>query len=304
MQVSIIIVNWNTHKLVLDCLTSIYANPPSVSYDIWVVDNASTDGSVQAIRLNFPEVKLIECSENLGFAKGNNLALTRSASKYALLLNSDTIVKPGALQHLYEFMEMNPNAGAAGPLLLNSDESPQPSCYPFPSLSRELWRLFHLDLLYHYSDYAVPGCDMGKPYPVDVIQGACLILRREALDQVGLLDPSYFMYTEDVDLCYRIKKNGWSLYWLPDAKIIHFGQQSTRQVAPQMFISLYETKVRFFRKHYGVMPTQVYKLILLCASIARLFFFPLACLQKSTARSQNYYLAKRYLDLLSYLLKM
>jgi len=268
------------------------------------VDNASTDDSVAAVRQHYPQVKLIECSENRGFARGNNLGLERAKGKYALLLNPDTLVRPGALEHLLNFMESHPSVGAAGPYLLNPDETLQESCFPFPSLSREFWRLFHLDFLYPYGKYDMLRWDKTQPRPVDAVQGACLILPKEAINQVGVFDPDFFMYTEEIDLCYRLKKAGWDIFWTPAARVVHYGGQSTRQIAPQMFLSLYQTKVQFFRKHYGAWVTGVYKFILSCASLTRIVLSPLAWLQAPPARARSLSLARRYLDLLACLPKM
>ena len=302
--VSVIIVNWNTRELLLDCLSALYQHPFTQPWEVWVVDNASTDNTPAAVRQQYPQVKLIECTENKGFAVGNNLALERAEGRYALLLNTDTLVRPGAVQELFNFMETHPQAGAAGPYLLNPDQTLQVSCYPFPTLSREFWRLFHLDFLLPYAVYDMPRWNPTQPRPVDSLQGACLILRKETLDQVGLFDPNFFMYTEEIDLCYRIKQAGWEIFWVPTARVVHYGGQSTRQVAPQMFTSLYQTKVQFFRKHTGPTAAEVYKIILACASLARIVLSPLAWLQTPPARARSLTLARRYLDLLARLPKM
>jgi GT2 family glycosyltransferase len=172
---------------------------------------------------------------------------------------------------LIEFMEECPVAGAAGANLLNPDGTLQNGAYPMLGLGTELWRLFHLDRLHRLASYPLHEWASGGPRRVGVAQGACLALRREALDQVGLLDERYFMYTEEVDLCYRLARGGWEVYWLPEARVLHFGGQSTRQAEAEMFLALYQSKVRFFRKHFGVGQARAYKLILALASLPRLF---------------------------------
>jgi GT2 family glycosyltransferase len=301
---SVIIVSWNTCELLTQCLNSVFESTKTIPLDVWVVDNASKDGSPDMVRRLFPQVKIIENPGNVGFAKANNQAIEQSSGNYVVLLNPDTIVKPGALDELAYFLDIHPQAGAVGPYLLSPDGSLQRSCYPFPTLSREFWRLLHLDLLQTYGVYDMSSWDHDTAQSVDAIQGACLMLRRETLDQTGLLDPSYFMYTEEVDLCYRIKKAGWDLYWVPQGKVIHFGGQSTRQIAPRMFISLYQTKVHFFRKNYGKLAVMVYKLILFFASIIRLLFSPFVYLSRKAIREQGLYLARRYLDLITALPRM
>ncbi|MCP5100312.1 MAG: glycosyltransferase family 2 protein, partial [Chloroflexi bacterium] len=150
MKLSIIVVSWNTRQLLADCLESVYAYPPQSAFEVVLVDNASADGSADMVREQFPQVRLVESSENVGFAQGNNLAVPLCQGEYVLLLNPDTVVKPNAFDALIEFLDENPEAGSAGSMLLNPDETLQPSCQPAPRLTRELWRLFHLDVVKPY----------------------------------------------------------------------------------------------------------------------------------------------------------
>jgi GT2 family glycosyltransferase len=192
-----------------------------------------------------------------------------------LLLNPDTLVRPGALEALIRFMLDHPHCGAAGARLLNPDGTPQISAYPFPTLLREFWRLFHLDARYPLSCYPPSRWKTDISQEVDSVQGAVLLLRQQTLDQVGLLDEDYFIFSEEVDLCQRIKSAGWEIYWLPGAEVIHYGGQSTRQVAPQMFLELYRGKVLYFRKRHNRLSAWVYKLILLLAALPRIALAPL-----------------------------
>lgn len=305
MDLSIIIVNWNTRDLLARCLTSLYAGPsfaPFVAFETFVVDNASTDGSAAMVRERFPWVRLIENRENVGFARANNQAIRESGacpapgrrSRYLLLLNPDTEVRSGALEALVRFMDEHPEAGAAGARLLNPDGSLQPSCSPFPTLGREFWRLFHLDAFRPLAHYNMARWDPKAPRTVDAVQGACIILRWEALEQVGLLDEDYFIYTEEVDLCYRLRRTGWQVYWAPEAAVIHYGGQSTQQMRGEMFLRLYASKVLYFRKHHGRLKARAYKLILLAASLARLAISPLARLERPSRREEHLALACRY----------
>ena len=307
MDLSIIIVNWNTQDLLAQCLESIQNDlhsSPRLKVETFVVDNASTDGSVQMVQDQFSWVRLIENEENVGFASANNQAIKQSNGRYVLLLNPDTEVKPGALKTLIGFMDAHPEAGAAGSRLLNPDGTLQTSCYPRPTLSREFWRLFHLDALHPYGVYRMADWDLDKPREVDVIQGAALTLRRQALDQVGLLDGEYFMYTEEVDLCYRLQKGGWLLYWVPQSQVVHYGGQSTQQIPAEMFLCLYQTKLVFMRKHYGWLAAQAYKLILLAATLTRLLLSPLAWFQRPLQRQRHLTLANHYRRLLIALPRM
>lgn len=304
MDLSIIIVNWNTKDLLIRCLDSLLTQGYKGEHEIWVVDNASSDGSTEIIRNYSPNVNLIAIDENVGFGAANNLAIRQSKGKYIWLLNPDTEVKPGAITALTQFMDENSSTGAAGSKYLNPDGSLQASCYPFPTLSREFWRLFHLDKLWTFGIYNQNQWNQNEPREVDVLQGASLLLRKKSLDQIGLFDEDYFMYTEEVDLCYRLKKAGWQLFWVPKSEVIHYGGQSTQQAASNMFISLYKTKLIFFNKHYSWFDFQVYKFVLTTASILRLMITPLAWLEPHSTRVNRFALAKNYQRLIVELWKI
>lgn len=299
MKLSIILVSWNTRQLLADCLDSVYAYAPSEPFEVLVVDNASGDGSAAMVKERFPQARLIESEKNVGFAQGNNLAVPLCSGEYVLLLNPDTVVKPQALDALVQFMDAHSAAGAAGSRLLNPDETLQPSCHPAPTLARELWRLFHLDRIRPFGAYHMHRWDMNQPREVDVIQGASFIVRKAILDKIGFLDGRYFMYSEEVDLCYRLQKAGWKLYYVPASRVIHYGGQSTKLVAADMFLQLYLGKLMYFRKHYGRLAGIGYKFILLLAALSRLALIPLAWLQKPPQRQKNLALAQHYGRLLA-----
>lgn len=251
MGLSIIVVNWNTRDMLADCLQSVYGTADGLDLEVFVVDNASTDGSAQMVRERFSWVRLIENRENVGFAQANNQAIRASEGCHIVLLNSDTEVCPGALQTMVQFMERHPQAGGCGPRLLNADGSLQNSCHPMLTPEREFWRLIFFDRLWRRATYVQERWDWETPRPVEVIKGACFLLRRAALDQVGLLDGRYFMYTEEMDLCYRLLQAGWQLYWVPQAMVKHYGEASSRQEAEAMYVQLYRSKVQFHRKFGG-----------------------------------------------------
>jgi GT2 family glycosyltransferase len=251
VDLSVVIISWNTRDLLARCLEAVAAYPPDGTYEVWVVDNASTDGSAAIVQDRFPWVLLIENGGNIGFAAANNQAICRSRARYVVLLNSDTEVRPGALGALVDFMDAHPRAGAVGARLVNADGSLQPSCHPMLTPGRELWRLLFLERIWPRATYPMQRWDLQTPRQVEVIKGACLLLRREALDQVGLLDEGYFMYTEEVDLCYRLARAGWELWWVPQAEVVHHEARSTRQTAEKMYLQLYRSKVQFYRRFGG-----------------------------------------------------
>ncbi|NLF01330.1 MAG: glycosyltransferase family 2 protein [Anaerolineales bacterium] len=281
VDVSIIAVNWNTRDLLAQCLRSVEATGETrqeLNVQTCVVDNASTDGSAGMVREHFPWVRLIANTENLGFARANNQALRQVAGRYIALLNSDTEVHTGALETLVAFMDAHPEAGACGPLLLNADGTLQPSCHPVLTPGREFWRLLFLERLWPRATYHQHLWDRETPREVEVIKGACLVLRREALDQVGLLDEQYFMYSEEMDLCHRLQQAGWQLYWVPQAKVTHYGEASSRQRAEAMYIELYRSKTQFHRKFGGERRAITFKALMTLAYLPRWLLIAAAAL--------------------------
>ena len=281
MDLSILLVNWNTHDLLRKCLKSLHATADRLSdaalvfanytTEIIVVDNASRDGSADMVQAEFPWVQLIQNSRNLGFAPANNQAYQRATGAYILLLNSDTEVHPAAIQHLMDFMTSHADCGGAGARLLNADGTLQPSCQPMLTPWREFWRLTFLDQVWRRATYDMQHWTFNEVHPVETIKGACLIVRRAALEPgPSLLDEQYFMYTEEVDLCYRLATTGWKLYWVPQAVVTHFGEASSRQAYTQMYVQLYRSKVQFYRKFGGERRARQFKGLLKIAYWPRL----------------------------------
>lgn len=242
-KLSICIVNWNTRALLLQTLRSVYATAGDVSLEIIVVDNGSSDGSLDAIRAEFPSVQMIANSTNAGFARANNQAIAAAHGDWCLLLNSDTIIKEGALQAMLAFAMSRSDCGVVGCKLLNEDGSLQESWAAFPSLTSELLgRNIRTRRLLQVSPLA---------YDVDWVGGACMLVRSDAIRQVGDLDEGYFMYSEETDWCYRIRQAGWRVYYLADAEIVHLGGGSASRASAMQLIRLYGSKLRFFNQHYG-----------------------------------------------------
>lgn len=251
-DVSIIILNWNTRDLLADCLDSIAQTAGDLDITIIVLDNASTDGSQAMVQQRFPHVRLIVNQENVGFARANNQGMAVSDGRYALLLNSDALLTPGTLQALVRLADAKPQAGIVGAQLLNPDGSFQASHTPFPSLWREFLILSGVGRALYGRWYPSRGPEEDKgPQIVDYVEGACLLVRREAFEDVGGLDESYFMYAEEVDWCYAMRAKGWQVWYQPAAKVIHLGGGSSRNRRTQREGDLYRSRVRFFRKHYG-----------------------------------------------------
>lgn len=282
MDLSIIVVNWNTRDLLAQCLASIYAHPPNCEFETWVVDNASSDGSAQMVRERFSNVRLMENRENVGFACANNQAIQESAGRYVLLLNSDTQVCGNALTLLVEFMENHSRVGITGAKLLNSDGSFQSSYANFPTLISELMSAAGLSR-WVYGKYfpSFPPEASREARGADWIGGACMIVRRAAIVQVGLLDEIYFMYSEEVDWCYRFWKAGWLVHYLPEAEIIHWKGQSSGSVIERREW-LYKSKLWFFAKHHSKHIARLFQTGLrLIAAVKFVLWFCLGALSKS-----------------------
>lgn len=253
VDVSIILVSWNTCDLLIACLESLPAALGDVQGDVWVVDNASIDATVETIRTRFPDVNLIVNKQNVGFAAANNQAIVACSGRYVLLLNSDTIALPFSIAQLVRFADAHPQAGVTGPMLLNADGSFQSSFARFPSFANELLSVTGIGKRLIYRDYPGYGpAHAQAPRCVDYIAGACMLVRRDAISEVGLMDEHYFMYSEETDWCYRMRRAGWEIWFTPTAQVIHYGGQSTQKWKHAMIRSLYRSKVRFFRKHYGL----------------------------------------------------
>jgi len=273
MDLTIITVNWNTRDLLVDCLNSIQENldaAPTQQAEIFVVDNASSDSSAEAVRSSFPRVHLIENQDNVGFARANNRAAELAQGKYLLLLNPDTVLQPSAIKTMLAYLDNHSDVGAVGPRVVNPDGSVQISIYPQPTILREAWRLFHLDRIFAYGSYSTSILNSESPRVIDILKGVCIMLRREIVQNLGLFDEQFFVFSEDFDLCVRIRKAGWQIHWLPKAVITHHESQSTKQIPDEMFLELYRNKVKFFRKHYGEIYAYTYKSLLLVISISRI----------------------------------
>jgi len=271
IDLSIIIVNWNTRQLLADCLGSIAAHVCGLSYDVWVVDNGSTDGSVELLNTEFPSVRLIQSAVNLGFARANNLAMTQSQGQTMLLLNSDALVTPGAVQALLQVANTSPRTGIVGACLLNPDGSFQASYTNFPTLWREFLILSGLGRQQYGSWYPSHDADEANgPQIVDYVEGACLLVRRSALKEVGGMDEGFFMYAEEVDWCYRMQVHGWQVWYQPQAKIIHLGGASSVNRRTRREADLYQSRVRFVRKHYGDVSAFALKAMIVVFTLAKI----------------------------------
>ena len=255
MDVSIIIVNWNTADLLRDCLKSVYECAGAVEYEIIVVDNASADSSAEMIKNKFKNVILIENTGNRGFAAANNQGMAVATGRYVLLLNSDTIVLENSIANTVSFADENPEVAVTGCQVLNPDGTVQRTCFKFPSIlnmllsSTYLYKLFPRNRFFGREQ--MTWWDRSDVREVDVVTGCFMLVRREAIEQVGMMDERFFMYGEETDWCYRFRKRGWKIMFAPVGRIIHLGGQSTAKKPVAMIIQLRLSILKFIKKHYG-----------------------------------------------------
>jgi hypothetical protein len=245
-DLSIIIVNWNTKNLLLDCLASVYETVNRISMEVWLVDNASSDGSVEAVNRFYPDVNIIQNSKNLGFAAANNRAFKRMRGRYAVLLNTDTVLTKGAIEAIYNFMENNPDAGMACGQLLNPDGSKQNSFANFPGFAS---LLFSESLLERLLPNKYPSKRNAGPNPkeVDSCIGACMMVRGKAMQTVGWLDESFFFFFEETDWARRMKQSGWKVCMVPSAQIYHLQGQSVGHNVRSRIL-FYRSRYIYFKK--------------------------------------------------------
>lgn len=261
MDVSVIIVNWNTCELLRNCLTSIDEKAGDVNCEVIVVDNASSDGSVEMVENEFQHVILVKNQTNRGFASANNQGIAIAKGRYVLLLNSDTIILDEAIAKTVRFADAHPRAGVTGCRVLNSDRTLQLTCFMYPSILNMLISYTYLNKLFSKSRFfgreQMRWWNRDDTREVDVVTGCYMLARREAIEQVGGMDEQFFMYSEETDWCYRFKEAGWQIMFTPDAKIIHLGGSSTEKVRAKMILQWRKSMLLFFQKYknpaaYGI----------------------------------------------------
>jgi hypothetical protein len=257
VDVSIVITTYNSRDYLKICIDSIKNNTPKYSREMIVVDDASTDGTQELVQKQYPEINYIRNSENIGYVRSNNIGIRASKGRYVLCLNNDALVLDGAINKLIDFMEINKNAGADGPKLLNSDKTIQLQCRrSFPAPMSSLYYFSGLSSLFPknklFGKYLLTYLDDKSTMEVDCLCGAAMVVRRDVLDKVGLMDESFFMYGDDIDWCYRIKQAGWKIYYVPEAEMIHYGGRGgSRKQSYRNIFEFYRAMTVYYRKHYA-----------------------------------------------------
>ena len=270
--IPVVIVSYNTADLLLACLASL--QECRLPLRIIVVDNGSRDESVFRVRAAFPHIEVIATGENLGFARANNLGFAslgwpQQGADYGLVLNPDTVVQPGAIEALVDFLQAHPRVGMVGPRLLNPDRTRQTAAFRFPTLAMIALDLFppgevlpgRLYNSWWHGRYPQEHGD--QPFPIDHPLGACMLVRRETALEVGLFDPRFFMYSEEVEWCWRIKQAAWAIWQVPHAEVVHVGGAATSQFRQRMLVALYASRAMLARDQYGPWRLRAYRAIVI-----------------------------------------
>lgn len=302
MDLSIIIVNWRSADYLKICLESLYktVNGINFEFEVLVIDNASYDGSADIVTQKYKSARFIQSKENLGFSRANNRAFRESNGKLVLFLNPDTEIIGNSLVIMAQALKTLPRAGAVGATLLNSDLSLQTSCIqPFPTVLNQvldvefLRKRFPMFRLWGMRELFT--CN-GEPSIVDVVSGACIMVKRDVFAAVGMFSNDYFMYTEDVDLCYKIKKAGYYVYFVPKARVIHHGGKSSGRNEISHFheVLMRESMARFIRKRRGHAAEKRYRIALSVSALARLaLLYTISCFKWQCDKQAVFYMAAK-----------
>lgn len=273
MDVSVILVSYNTKNLTKDCLNSIFNNTKDLNFEVFVVDNNSKDGTCEMIENDFPQVHLIKNAENKGFGSANNIAIKNSNAKYVFCLNTDTLLIDNTIKYFFDFMEKdeNQNIAVCGSQLLNADRTNQHSCGNFPSLFRIISTLIAFNILFpklYYEKFLkIKNKNEFYPYKVDFVTGADLFIRKEILEKSGLFDEDFFMYYEDTELQHRINKLGYSSFIIPTINIVHYCGVPKKDIPLEKFKVMRQSELIYFEKCYGKSVRKFVKLLYLSRSI-------------------------------------
>ena len=253
MNLSVVIVNYQTFELTKNTVNSIFKYSYPFTYEVIVVDNASEDDSLARLQDYFKDkVKFIPSAHNDGFAAGNNMALREVKSDYVLLLNSDTVVGENTLKNVYNYMEMHEDVGACGcRVLLENGELDKACKRTFPNVKNSFFRLFHIPTKSRNDNYNLTDLPDEEVYEIDCLTGAFMFIRKKALDEVGLLDETFFMYGEDIDLCYRIKQGDWKIVYYGKSSITHFKGASSKKQKNKLIYEFYHAMYIYYRKHHA-----------------------------------------------------
>ncbi|MEO8727522.1 MAG: glycosyltransferase family 2 protein [Acidobacteriaceae bacterium] len=294
--ISVVIVSWNAKRYVDECLSSLYSDR-QVCFEVIVVDNGSSDGTPEMVCASYPQARLVRNSENLGFARANNIGIEISRGKYLFLINSDVNVPPGCLSRLLSYMEEHPEIGLLGPQMRGADGSVRRSCMRLPTVANAFCRTFAIDMLTKNASglrsQLMLDFSHDKIADVEVLNGWFWVVRRQALDQVGLLDPRFFIYAEDLDWCHRFRKAGWRLVFYPEAYAVHYGGSSSAAAPVRFYTEMYRANLQYWNKHHTPLGVAAFILLSLIHQLLRITGYSALFLLRPASRRQALYKIRR-----------
>lgn len=306
IDISIIIVSWNASDFLEKCIQSILKESSNIQFEIIVVDNDSTDGSPEMLQNLFPSVNLIRNNENFGFAKANNIGIRKARGNYICLINSDVEVLPECFVRMLEYMKKNPEIGMLGPQILNPDETVQRTCRGWPTLWNLFCRAIALDTLFPkmkmFSCREMTYWAQDSIREIEVLSGCFLMVRRGAMDKVGLLDERFFIYAEDVDWCKRFWMAGWKVVYYPLAQSIHYGGASSENAPVRFYLEMQRANLCYWQKHHGGLAQKGYICIVAFHHVIRLIVAITQYFIRPSKRSQNLYKLKRNIFCIKWIL--
>jgi len=274
IDVSIIIISYNTKDILKQCVDSVVKQTKAIQYEIIIVDNASKDGSAEMIKTDFPDIVLIENQENKGFAAANNQGIIKAKGQYILFLNSDTIILGSAIDKMIRFCNENSDVHALGCKLLNQDRTLQPSCYRFPSLIPIIGNILHLWIIPAFRKtillQTLVLSHYDKIHKADYVRGACLLIKRKVIECIGMFDERFFIYTEEADFCYRLKKAGFQLKYFPFAEVVHLGGGSSEPYVEALLFEKHKNPMQYYEKHHGRVAVILYRILMMVRLIIQI----------------------------------
>lgn len=305
-DVSIVIVSWNAKKFLKQCLRSVYDTIREITFEVWVADNNSSDGSPEMVRKKFPQTKLICTGDNLGFAKANNICIKKSRGRYLCLINSDVKLVNDSIEVMLSYIDKHPEVGMLGPKVINPDKTLQQSVRNFPTYWNAFSGALALDTIFPksqlFGNCPTPLLANDSPRNVDVLLGCFWMVRREALNDVGLLDERFFMYREDVDWCKRFKLAGWKVVYFPKVEAIHYGGGSSSNAPIECYVEMKRSSLLFWKKFHGRFGILYISIITFLHEIIRIVRGIILYVIKPSERRKFGYRIKRSMACISWLL--
>jgi hypothetical protein len=308
IDISIVIVSWNGKEYLRQCLESIPSKASRYTIESIVVDNASTDGAPELVETMFPQVRLIRNAENYGFAKANNIGIRESKGRYICLVNSDVVILDDCIDRLHSYMETHAEIGMLGPQILDRNMKIQRSCMGSLTLRDAFYRSIALDTLFPrsklFGGYLMTYWKHDTIREVDVINGCFWMVRREALQQVGLLDERFFIYAEDKDWCKRYWNAGWKVVYYPEAQAIHYGGASSSNAPIRFYIEMHRADMQYWGKYHNRLSQLIYSLIIVLHSMFRIIGQTVLYIAKPSKRDQSLFKVKREFTIIKWQLSL